>query len=57
MLARVPLAFALCLDPRTVNQKGQKASPTAIGDGDAQRLLTTGFVAQIRLWIHLMNPA
>ena len=41
MLARVPLAFALCLDPRTVNQRVQRASPTVIGDGDAQRLLTT----------------
>ena len=48
MLAGVPLAFALDLDPGAVDQQVQRALRTAIGNVDLQALLTAAEGAEVR---------
>lgn len=48
MLARVPLAFSLDLDPRAVDQKMQRLLRATIGNVDRQGFLPTAQSAEIR---------
>lgn len=48
MLARVPFAFTLDLDPGAVHQQVQRSVRTTIGNLDLQRLLTTAERAEVR---------
>ena len=48
MLASVPLAFALDLDPGAVDQQVERALRPTVGDVDGQGLLTPGQRAEVR---------
>ena len=48
MLAGIPLAFALDLDPGAVDQQVQRACRSAIGDVDLQALLAAAKGAEVR---------
>lgn len=48
MLAGVPLPFAFCLDACRIDQQIKRTRPSAIGDGDAERLLAATQGAEIR---------
>ncbi len=49
VLARVPLAFALDLDPGAVDQEVQWALRGAVGDVNLQALLAAAEGAEVRL--------
>ena len=56
MLARVPLAFALDLDPGAVDQQVQWALRPTVGDVDGQGLLTAGQRAEVGPFCVVIDP-
>jgi hypothetical protein len=48
MLARIPLAVTLSLDPHTIDKKIQRANTATIRQAHVQRLLTAAKSAEIR---------
>jgi len=54
MLACVPLAFTLGLDPRRVDQQMERPGSTAVRNGDIQCLLTAAQGAEV--WKFPVKP-
>ena len=54
MLASVPLAFTLSLDPGRIDQQMQRPGSTAVWDGNVQRLMTAAQGAEV--WNFSVKP-